>query len=96
MHHPKKIIGYGDALAQINKWDLNCKELAKIEGQHISDITKRTTLKGMIPEDLAKDLEKDKSLKDWKWCWEFVVEQIPLRKEWRPQKKKGNYDMDVG
>ena len=32
VHHPKKITSYGDALAMVNKWDLNCKELAKIEG----------------------------------------------------------------
>ena len=64
VHHPKKIDSYADALAAVNKWKLNCAELAKIEGQQISDITKRTTLKGMIPTDLARDLEKDKSLKD--------------------------------
>ena len=95
VHHPKKVESYADALAAVNKWKLNCAELAKIEGQQISDITKRTTLKGMIPTDLAHDLEKDKSLKDWTKAWNFVIEQIPLRKEWRPLKKKDKDDMDL-
>ena len=94
VHHPKQIESYADAMAQLNKWKLNCAELAKIEGQQISDITKRTTLKRMLPTDLAHDLEKSKELKDWNKAWNFVIEQVPLRKEWRPNRKKDPDAMD--
>ena len=57
------ITDYKLALAQLIKWDSDLKELAKLEGQELSAITKRTVLKNMIPADLQRDLEKDRSLK---------------------------------
>ena len=99
VHHPKKITSYGDAMAELNKWNLNSKELAKIEGQQIAGFTKYTTLKNMIPEDLARDLEKDGTmLNDFTKAWNYVIAQIPMRKDnplWKSQKKKDN-DMDIG
>ena len=70
-------------------------ELAKIEGQELSDFTKRIILKKMLPEDLREDLEKDKSLKTWEEAWKYVLEQVPLRKDWKTSSKKGRNDMDV-
>ena len=94
VHNPKPITSYKDGLAQMEKWESQRLELEKLEGQGLSDLTKRTTLKKMIPADLIRDLERDKSLKTWESAWEFVIEKIPLRKDWGV-KKKGINDMDV-
>ena len=48
----------------------------------------------MVPADLVRDLERDRTLKTWQDSWKFVLEQVPLRKEWK-SKKKGADDMDV-
>ena len=98
VHHPKPITQYKDGMAQLAKWDNDMKELAKIEGQGISELTKRTTLKSMLPQDLLRDLERDRTLKPWGEAWKFVQEQIPLRKDWKLSaagKKLGANDMDV-
>ena len=62
-HYQKKIESYADALQQLRSWEQDVKDLAKIEGQAMADLTKRTTLKRMIPADLVRDLERDKTLK---------------------------------
>ena len=94
VHHPKAITTYKDALSQLEVWDNNRQELEKLEGQALSDLTKRTTLKAMIPPDLVRDLERDRGLKTWEEAWKFVLEQAPLRKDW-VKTKKGRDDMDV-
>lgn len=96
VHHPKPITSYATAEAELRAWDTMVKELAKMEGQQISDLTKRTTLKKMVPADLVRDLERDRSLKTWEQAWNFVLEQVPLRKHWPTStKKKGPNDMDI-
>ena len=94
VHHPKPCASYKDALEKLTAWDNDVKELAKLEGQGLSETTKRTVLKGMVPSDLVRDLERDRTLKTWQDAWRFVLEQVPLRKEWK-NKKKGVDDMDV-
>ena len=94
-HKAKKMVDYKDGLAVLNAWDQDCKDLAKIEGQSISELTRRTTLKHIIPADLMRDLERDSSLKKWETSWAFVLEQVPLRKDWKPSAKKGINVMDV-
>ena len=94
VHHPKKITEYKDALVMLHKWDADCKELKKLAQQELAELTKRATLKAMIPEDLKRDIEKDESLKPFDKSWGFVLKQVPLRKEWK-QKKRSN-DMDIG
>ena len=74
VHHPKPITSYATAEAELRAWDAMVKELAKIEGQQISDLTKRTTLKKMVPADLVRDIERDRSLKAWEQAWTFVLE----------------------
>ena len=56
-HHLKPITAYKDGLAQLTKWETDMKEFAKIEEQNISDLTKRTMLKAMIPPDLVRDFD---------------------------------------
>ena len=43
-----------------------------------------------------RDLEKDKDLKKWDAAWAYVVEQVPLRKDWKPATKKGVNILDRG
>ena len=97
VHHPKPILTYKEGLARLTEWENDLKDLAKIEGQQVSEITKRTILKAMIPADFARDLERDRALKPWDEAWKFVLEQMPLRKEWKGSTKKsrGPDDMDV-
>ena len=95
VHHPKKITDYKDALVMLHKWDADCKELKKLAQQELAELTKRATLKAMIPEDLKRDIEKDETLKPFAKSWEFVLKQVPLRKEWKVP-KKGSNDMDIG
>ena len=65
VHNPKVISSYASALAQLEKWESQRIELEKLEEQGLSDLTKRTALKNMLPHDLIRDLERDKSLKTW-------------------------------
>ena len=62
VHRPKKITDYKDALAQLTAWDTSLKELIKVEGQGLSELTKITTLSYMVPEDLMRDIDRDKNL----------------------------------
>ena len=94
VHNPR-VFAYKDGLAALQKWEHDLRELAKIEQQELSDLTKRTTLKKMLPEDLQHDFEKDKSLKTWEEAWQYVLEQVPLRKDWKVVAKRGKNDMDV-
>ena len=94
-HSPKAITSYASALTQLRAWEQDCKDLAKIEGQEMAELTKRTTLKRMLPADLVRDLERDNSLKQWSTRWAFVLEQVPLRQDWKPATKKGINDMDI-
>ena len=82
VHNPKPITSYKDALAMLEKWESQRLELEKLEEQSLSDLTKRTLLKKMLPPDLIRDVERDRSLKTWEEAWKFVLEQVPLRKEW--------------
>ena len=90
VHKPKKMTSYVDGLALPNAWDQDCKELAKIEGQALSEFTKRTTLKGMIPPDLMQDLERDSSLKKWSTAWAFVLEQVPCARTGSRQRRRAS------
>ena len=92
VHHPKQI-DYAKGKQMLDHWEAKRKELEKIEGQPLSDLTKRTTLKKMLPADLLRDLERDRTLKDWSSAWNFVMEQIPLRKDW--SKKQAGHAMDL-
>jgi len=82
-------------MARLIEWENDCKELAKLEKQPLSDLTKRTTLKAMLPPDLLRDLERDSSLKPWSEAWKFVLEQVTLRKDWKSGRNLHNNDMDV-
>ena len=82
VHHPPKITSYAHAEHQLNQWQSACIELEKIERQGISEPTKRTVLKNMLPVDLIRDLERDQNLKTFAKAWPFVLEQCPLRKAW--------------
>ena len=93
VHHPKMITDYKVGKQMLENWEAKRKELEKIEGQALSDLTKRTTLKKMLPPDLLRDLERDRTLKDWDSAWKFVLEQIPLRKDWN--KKQSGHAMDL-
>jgi len=96
VHKPKVITDYKLGHAMLTKWDADVKEIAKLDGQQISDLTKRNTLKNMIPPDLQRDLEKDRSLKTFAPAWNYVMEQVLIRKEWKSSSgKRGKDDMDV-
>ena len=51
VHNPKAFT-YKEGLAHLEQWETDRRELEKIEGQGLSDLTKRTTLKKMLPRDL--------------------------------------------
>ena len=95
VHHPKPMKSYQDGLAALAKWKEDVRELVKIEGRELAEITKRTSLKSMLPEELQHDLEKDRSLKTFDAAWKYALEQIPIRKEWKKSTRKGKDDMDV-
>ena len=95
VHHPKPMKGYHEGLAVLAKWKEDLRELAKIEGQNLSGLTKRTALKSMLPEELQHDLEKDRSLKTFESAWKYAQEQIPIRKDWKKNMRRGKDDMDV-
>ena len=96
VHRPAKISGYHDALSQLTEWDNALKELAKIEGQGLSELTKITTLTHMIPVDLQRAVEADKSIKSFSDTWNYVMEQIEVRKHWtKPSNKKDPNAMDL-
>ena len=96
VHRPAKITGYHEALSQLTEWDNALKELAKIEGQGLSELTKITTLTHMIPVDLQRAVESDKSIKSFSDTWNYVMEQIEVRKHWtRPSTKKDPNAMDL-
>ena len=95
VHRPKVITDYKDALVHLTAWDSSLKELIKIEGQGLSELTKITTLQNMVPMDLMRDLEKDKSLKTFTEMWNYVIEQVEVRKHWPKISKKDPNAMDV-
>ena len=98
VHRPSKFPNYHDALAHLTDWDNALKVLEKIEGQGLSEPTKITTLSHMVPSDLQRDVEKDKSLKSFSDVWNYVMEQIEVRKHWTkaPSKKDPNaMDLDA-
>ena len=95
VHNPKQFT-YADGMKSLEDRDNLRQELEKIEVQALSDLTKRTNLKKMLPTDLKEDLEKDRSLKTWEDAWKYVNEQVPLWKDWKaPKKKGGSNDKDV-
>ena len=69
-------------------WQSALIELEKLEKQSVSELTKRTVLKNMLPADLIRDLERDPQLKSFEKAWPFALEQIPLRKDWTSNTKK--------
>ena len=93
-HYPKKIASYATALSDLMTWDTDVKELEKIEARAMSDFTKCTTCKSMVMDDLLRDIERDATLKTFTDAWNFVLAQIPLRKQWSA-KNRGPNDMDV-
>ena len=96
VHRPAKITTYHDALSQLTEWDNALKELAKIEGQGLSELTKITTLTHILPTDLQRAVESDKSLKNFSDAWNYVMEQIEVRKHWtKPSGKKDPNAMDL-
>ena len=95
VQHPKPFKDYKDGLAQLTRWESDCRVLEKLEGQPLSNLTKPTTLKSMLPADLLRNLERDRGLKTYAEAWEFILDQVPLRKDWRSSGNKGRDDMDV-
>ena len=98
VHHPPKISSYSNAEQMLTNWQAACIELEKLEKQNISEPTKRTVLKNMLPPDLIRDLERDPQLKSFERAWPFVLEQCPLRKDWLStsgKKKDGPTPMDL-
>jgi hypothetical protein len=82
----------------LNQWQAACIELEEIEKQGISEPTKRTVLKNMLPVDLIRDLERHQNMKTLEKAWHFVLEQCPLRKAWSQSsggKKNGPTPMDL-
>ena len=94
-HRPKKIIDYKDARVQLTAWDTTLKQLKKVEGQELSDLTKITTLANMVPEDLSQDIDKDESLTTFEEIWKYVIKQVEVRKHWGKKNKKDPNAMDV-
>ena len=47
-----------------------------------------------MPSDLQRDLERDRSIKTWPETWNFILEQVQLRKEWKPKKNDDAMDVD--
>ena len=95
VHRPSKIADYKNALAQLTAWDTSLKELVKVEGQGLSELTKITTLSNMVPDDLMRDVEKDKSLVKLADIWNYVIEQVEVRKHWAAKSKKDPNAMDI-
>ena len=95
VHRPKEISRYSDAPNQLNVWETNVKELVKIEGQQLSELTKITILTHMVPLDLSRDIEKDKALKTFRDIWTYVMEQIEVRRHWKAERKKDPNAMDI-
>lgn len=93
VHYPKQITDYKMGKQMLERWEAKRKELEKIGGQPLSDLTKRTTPKKMLPPDLLRDLERDRTLKSWQDAWNFVLEQIPLMRDW--SKKQFGHAMDL-
>ena len=72
VHNPKPITSYKDGVMMLEKWEAMRLELEKMENQGLSDLTKRTVLKKMLPGDLVRDLERDRDNKTWEGAWRFV------------------------
>ena len=72
VHKPKKMVGYSDGIRLLTAWDQDCRELAKIEGQEISELTKRTTLKEHDPSRPGARYGEG-------WLAEEVVSRLGLR-----------------
>ena len=93
-HYPNNIASNATALSDLMTWDTDVKESENIEARAMSDFTKFTTLKSMVMDDLLRVIERDATLKTFADAWNFVLAQIPLRKQWSA-KKRGPNDMDV-
>ena len=74
VHQPKQITDYKNALVDLTAWDTSLKDLVKIEGQNLSELTKVTILTNMVPADLMRDIDRDKSLKSFDSIWNYVIE----------------------
>ena len=79
--NPKHIKNYSDAVSFIEKWENDCMELRKIEEQDLTDKTKKNVLKKMLPVELQRDIERDCTLQDYKQVYNYVIQQIPLRRD---------------
>ena len=82
-------------LAVLAKWKEDLTELMKIEGRPLVEITMRASLNSMLPEELQQDIEKDNRYKTFAAAWKFVHEQIPIRRDWKKNQRRGKDDMDV-
>ena len=95
VHHPKPMKNLHEGLAVLARWKEDLRELTKIQGQPLAEITMRTSMKSMLPEELQHDLEKDSRYKTFAASWKFVQEQIPIRRDWKKNQRRGKDDMDV-
>ena len=96
VHQPKHITDYKNALVELTNWDSNLKDLVKIEGQGLSELTKITILNSMVPADFMRDIDRDKSLKTFDQIWNYVTEQVEVRKHWpKVQMQKDPSAMDI-
>ena len=54
------------AEAELNKWEQDRRDMAKLENQDLSELNKKTILKrllGTVGNELNRELERDKSLR---------------------------------
>ena len=95
--NPKGVKNYSDAIALIEKWEFDCNELKKIEEQDLTDKTKRSVLKKMMPIELQKDIERDSNLTSYTQVYAYIIQQIPLRRDRQQASstKKKNDDHEV-
>ena len=57
-------------------------------------MSKKAVIQKMMPEALAWDIKKDLSLKTYDATYNYILAQVPIRKELK-KKGKGSDDMDV-
>ena len=95
---PTKITSYKTAEIHLNQWENDLQELEKMQKQIIPDFMKVTILKGMIPVELQKDIDLSRDLKKWEDIWNFVHQQVALRKDWTnapARASNGSVPMDL-
>ena len=85
---PTPITGFGDALSKIRDWEAAVRLYEKeFPDEKISDYEKGNTLKDLVPEELRNDLVRMEK-RGFEAIQEYVMTQIPLRRE-ETMRKKG-------